>query len=1103
MAEQKSESFSLLDLPQELIDKIVQGYVADDYICGLRLVCRALNDVASRRALEIASLGVGGGCLDFNVRAKALIALGPSAFEACTSRLVLYPDGNSVSYEGFEDLFVGVLGKLRAVETLDVGFIEECNLTVRMVQAMGQLPRLIHLSLFNVRWQQLDAPLIAPSLANSVNLRSLLFEWHTPFRVIDSGSPVVSQARALISSCPNLEVVNVGRQCAECADRAALSDILRGTPVDLLLPEEFRPSVKTFTVLRSLQLSASCPLTMRYLANLTTFTISNAQPEHQELWAAFSQSEIRLVNLTVFVATEPLLEYLLGYRGLKSFCAGQFEDLSMFNLRTIPSEAVPNNNTPTKRVLYEGLSHHRDTLEKVWLLPLVSRDRTDPVGAEPWGTDEDHLHWLQQFRQLRNLGLLMFVDGDKVPLHLEQILELLTSHLRSVREMKLQFLPSPKVREDSAKPSGTPEWVDEADANITSAVLRFQLSLRSLHCSWLEVSLKIVDLGESGGEFWIERSDVSGEYHFRTNPSTMKVYEGLLALLEQKRAYHLQTNGSSRSIYGMTLILFEFRIPEKRRWACVAKRILDRSHLPNELIHEIVVTHATWSSQLNLRGVCRALNEVTTREALRTMVLRSGFCDRARALLDLGPSALAVHTTRLYLHPYAQTDEELEELCVGVLGMLQNVEILEFRLEEEHQLTARMVQALGQLPHLRDLTLLNMRIHHLTAPFIALSLVSPAKLQSLTLEWHPPERLSQSGGGGDSSRMRPKRSRVRFSNFLKATPVAFLPKGMFKPTLKTLTVLRSLKLSASCPLTMRYLANLTSLTISNGKPEHQALWPAFLKHGIYLTDLTVCVPSESLVGYLLGYQGLISFRGGQFEKLRQFAVGGSANETLGDYEAAARRVICVGLHHHRYTLEEIWLVPLMSDHTRPDPVGAELWAMADEGRISCLKEFQRLKRLGVVILLDWDMTSLYFESTIRLVMAHLHSVKVLKLNILPSPEVRSCIGQIGTGWFREADLDTISALLDFRIAGQELHHSRTELILNVGYLDKQPGNWDHWWIERDKAGDLYRFRNEESTDPDPISMDMLKFDIRRLERRRLQGTDAGTLVKKNAMERNS
>ncbi|KAJ3514127.1 hypothetical protein NMY22_g14841 [Coprinellus aureogranulatus] len=1026
MAEQKSESFSLLDLPQELIDKIVQGYVADDYICGLRLVCRALHDIASRRALEIASLGVGGGCLDFNVRAKALIALGPSAFEACTSRLVLYPDGNSVSYEGFEDLFVGVLGKLRAVETLDVGFIEECNLTARMVQAMGQLPRLIHLSLFNVRWQQLDAPLIAPSLANSVNLRSLLFEWHTPFRVIDSGSPV----------------------CAECADRAALSDILRGTPVDLLPPEEFRPSVKTFTVLRSLQLSASCQLTMRYLANLTTFTISNAQPEHQELWAAFSQHEIRLVNLTVFVATEPLLEYLLGYQGLKSFCAGQFEDLSMFNLRTIPSEAVPNNNTATKRVLYEGLSHHGATLEKIWLLPSVSRDRTDPVGAEPWGTDEDHLHWLQQFRQLRNLGLLMFVDGDKVPLHLEQLLELLTSHLRSVREMKLQFLPSPKVREDSAKPSGTPEWVDEADANITSAVLRFQLSLRSLHCSWLEVSLKIVDLGESGGEFWIERSDVSGEYHFRTNPSTMKVYEGLLALLEQKRAYHLQTNGSSRSIYGMTLILFEFRISEKWRWACVAKRILDRSHLPNELIHEIVVTHATWSSQLSLRGVCRALNEVTTRGALRTMVLRSGFCDRARALLDLGPSALAVHTTRLYLHPYAQSDEELEELCVGVLGMLQNVEILEFRLEEEHPLTARMVQVLGQLPHLRDLTLLNMRTHHLTAPFIALSLVSPTKLQSLTLEWHPPERSRNLSPVVTQARafiavcpnLEVAEIRrgcvqsvlgVRFSNFLKATPVAFLPKGMFKPTLKTLTVSRSLKLSASCPLTMRYLANLTSLTISNGKPEHQALWPAFLKHGIYLTDLTVCVPSESLVGYLLGYQGLISFRGGQFEKLRQFAVGGSANETLSDYEAAARRVICVGLHNHRYTLEEIWLVPLTNDNSRPDPVGAELWAMADEERISCLKEFQRLKRLGVIILLDWDMTSLYFESTIRLVMAHLHSVKVLKLNILPSPEVRSCIEQIGTGWFREADLETISALLDFRIAGQEFHHSRTELIHEV------------------------------------------------------------------------
>ncbi|KAJ3510841.1 hypothetical protein NMY22_g15845 [Coprinellus aureogranulatus] len=534
--------------------------------------------------------------------------------------------------------------------------------------------------------------------------------------------------------------------------------------------------------------------------------------------------------------------------------------------------------------------------------------------------------------------------------------------------------------------------------------------------------------------------------------------------------------------------------------------------LPRELLDEIVIKHATWSSQIRLRAVCRILNEATTHHALRTAVLQSEFRSRARALLNFGPCALDVHTTHLYLYPYARTSDELEELCVGILEKLRNVEILEFKVDEECPLTPRMVQALGQLPHLRDLTLLRLTTKHLKAPLIPPALVAPSELRRLTLEWHLK----------DESRdvlpvVKQARSfiavcpnlevvdihrgcvqcvqRVNFSDLLQGAPMFRLPRGEFEPSLKTFTVRRSLKLSASCPLTMKYLANLTALTISNGQKEHQALWPAFLQREIYLTELSVYVASEPLLEYLLGYRGLKSFCGGQFEDLPKYANAEAPNEAVKDNQEISKRILCLGLYHHQKTLEKIWLIPCTNDHRwYTDPLGAEPWAMADEERLLCLKEFQSLKTLGLAILLDLDMSSVYFESTLRVVLSHLRTVEVLKLNTLPSPEVRKCVGTRRIRWFREADLDTISAILNFRFNSQEVYPRGRELILRIGYLDMEEGVWDNWWIERDELGDTHRFRNEESKDSCRINTH--KTAVKHLEQQRQRREDAGTFAKK-------
>ncbi|KAJ3545412.1 hypothetical protein NMY22_g2446 [Coprinellus aureogranulatus] len=480
--------------------------------------------------------------------------------------------------------------------------------------------------------------------------------------------------------------------------------------------------------------------------------------------------------------------------------------------------------------------------------------------------------------------------------------------------------------------------------------------------------------------------------------------------------------------------------------------------LPRELLDEIVIKHATWSSQIRLRAVCRILNEATTHHALRTAVLQSEFRSRARALLNFGPCALDVHTTHLYLYPYARTNDELEgttyRACARRPSELKRL-TLEWHLKEESR---------DVLPVVKQ-----------ARSFIAIC----PNLEVVDIHRGCVQCVQ----------------RVNFSDLLQGAPMFRLPRGEFEPSLKTFTVRRSLKLSASCPLTMKYFANLTALTISNGQKEHQALWPAFLQREIYLTELAVYVASESLLEYLLGYRGLKSFCGGQFEDLPKYANAEAPNEAVKDNEEISKRILCLGLYHHRKTLEKIWLIPCTNDHRwYTDPLGAEPWAMADEERLLCLKEFQSLKTLGLAVLLDLDMSSVYFESTLRVVLSHLRTVEVLKLNTLPSPEVRKCVGTRRIRWFREADLDTISAILNFRFNSQEVYPRGRELILRIGYLDMEEGVWDNWWIERDELGDTHRFRNEESKDSCRINTH--KTAVKHLEQQRQRREDAGTFAKK-------
>ncbi|KAJ3510843.1 hypothetical protein NMY22_g15847 [Coprinellus aureogranulatus] len=525
MASQAQQSV-LLDLPTELLDKIVKEFVPWRSLNQVRLVCSALNEAASPGALQHVTLGYGTP--KFKKRARALINMGSSAFDTATTRLSLYPDH---AKDIGKRLVIGILTKLKGVNDLLIKFGDRVKLTKKIREAIGRLS-LSSLTLERMRRRQLIAPLIGPALTSPHNLRRLFFEWH--LECLDSDlSPALKQARALIAACTNLEEVRVSRRCIGCTGHLTFSDILQGTPVSQSTPSRFVPTVKTFIAPRSLQVT-SCPLTIRYLCNLTSLTISNGQPGHQGLWPAFHDHGVQLLEINIHVASEPLASYLLGYKGLRKFKAGQQEevnfDLLNLGVDVLESEAVPDNQAISMRVIGEGLVHHRETLHTIWLLPSIHWSRTDPVGVLSWGIEhEGNVAHLEPFKKLTTLGLTIIVGDNDMSLHLEPFLRMLLYHLHAVHRVSLYIIPDEEARKIRMTPNRYIKWEDVVNTSALSAILGFKPPASAFHPSWYQLVLTVATPGMFGvtdvAQFLVERSECDDTYRFKADSSTMEKLE--------------------------------------------------------------------------------------------------------------------------------------------------------------------------------------------------------------------------------------------------------------------------------------------------------------------------------------------------------------------------------------------------------------------------------------------------------------------------------------------------------------------------------------------------------------------------------------------------
>lgn len=282
-------------------------------------------------------------------------------------------------------------------------------ITPRLLQAIGEIPLLRSLSLEEMRSFHLNGPLIAPALANAHQLERLVFEVRH-LKMQEDVDTAHNQARALVIACPNLESLELGRQCAQCLGGCKqcklelnFSYILQDPDIGGSPPPP--APLRTLTVRRGVIISPSSPQTMGCLSNLTSLFLSNSDKQHQPMWSILRGLGVKLLSLTVEACSDPLVQYLSSYEGLMEFNVGE-------------GKASPElgQGALERSILFESLPHHRGTLQQICLLPSRLCQGNPPFERiYAWAVDHDTIPgWLEQFAHLKTLGLVVYAENERL-----------------------------------------------------------------------------------------------------------------------------------------------------------------------------------------------------------------------------------------------------------------------------------------------------------------------------------------------------------------------------------------------------------------------------------------------------------------------------------------------------------------------------------------------------------------------------------------------------------------------------------------------------------------------------------------------------------------
>ncbi|KAJ3537744.1 hypothetical protein NMY22_g5469 [Coprinellus aureogranulatus] len=397
------QAFRLMDLPPEIVQKILIDYqISAKRLRTIRPVCRQINDLVKDEALRSLDLS---HAFPWNLRR---MAKRPNTFDEVTTTLTLprsteRPMEWNLSLRGYICSIIKKMKRLRTVHW-DLSHPPISSTSRRQPCIYATLSSIPSLEKIVIKpredsdyWE--GGIILLGSKLRNPHLKCISIGCKTS-RLGAGAATLTENLRYLVAAHAGLEELESWDQPGSTGRGLDLAVIVGDTPYS----SGFRPSLRVLHA-RNLHFSATeSPAVLKYLARLTTLSISNMHPDHDTLWPALHLCGIMLKSLSIEAPTKRLTDYLSRYRGLKELTINRFGR----DVHTGLSGDLKN------RFLEQGVAHHRDSLVGIDIIfyPCHQEGHTH---LALWALKEAQIAWLEGFPKLETLTVSFAHDGERVP----------------------------------------------------------------------------------------------------------------------------------------------------------------------------------------------------------------------------------------------------------------------------------------------------------------------------------------------------------------------------------------------------------------------------------------------------------------------------------------------------------------------------------------------------------------------------------------------------------------------------------------------------------------------------------------------------------------
>ncbi|KAJ3520722.1 hypothetical protein NMY22_g12624 [Coprinellus aureogranulatus] len=466
---------TLADLPVELLLKILSE---DDEFStklaafSLRQVCRSLNEILKHRIATRIRIGTD------LVKIEELVS-SPNTFD--TSCKALHLEGHSYPISNpLWGILSGIVGKMRALR--EVRWVVCGHLNEEVLNAICHIT---HLEILELRLLQSQSRVsrhrstgvAEPSLPRlktlSLDLTYLEDTTGSVQPSIEAHDAAVNIIYYLVAKAPALQQLEI-RPSVPDTQLIYLGDAFTHHWKKSSWPTVYSLAACSITFPPS-------PTWASFLVSLSSLEIPNIREADQHLWTALLSSGVKLATIKVERLSVPLMDYLKGYQGLRSF---QFVSNTSFG----DPDTLSN-------FLQHGLPVHHKTLEDLRLWPAC--DVTDPGGKDPVlvGLSRALSHnFLSTMRILRlDLPYTIPVTFPSTR-RIETTLDLVATHFSHLQTLCLHMLFKKLPADTPCFNSGDPL------RSFLDTILRFRGRYRRPAPNWQD-----------------QRIVVSAEYEYRTS----------------------------------------------------------------------------------------------------------------------------------------------------------------------------------------------------------------------------------------------------------------------------------------------------------------------------------------------------------------------------------------------------------------------------------------------------------------------------------------------------------------------------------------------------------------------------------------------------------